>query len=290
LFEGPVCDKVIAAASIPFCGKAFWREDTMSDNFIIEEQGNICKITINRADRRNAFTLDMWKEFTGIMHGLNEKDHIRAAIVTGAGEKSFSSGIDLAELAATGRSITDPTAWEDIGIEEAMHSITEFRYPVVGMVNGYAIAGGCELALHCDIIIAAENAKFAMPLAKIGLLVPFPLALRLVNAAGVTFAREMLYTGRMVSAVEAKQMGMISEVVPLADLDARVQQVAGEIASNAPLSLEGMKKTLARCFAYERAIEFSDLRQHMGKCLSSEDVVEGITAFIQRRKPEFKGK
>ncbi len=259
-------------------------------NFIVEEENHICTITINRADRRNSFVLDMWKEFTRLMRSLNDNERIRTVIITGAGEKSFSSGIDLAELASTGRSITDPTSWEQIGIEEAMHSITEFRYPVIAMVNGYAIAGGCELALHCDMIIAADNAKFAMPLAKIGLLVPFPLAQRLVNAVGVTNARDMLYTGRMVSAAEAKQMGMVSEVVPLAQLQERTMTVAQDIASNAPLSLEGMKKTLSRCFAYERDISFDDLREHMGKCLSSEDVMEGIMAFMQRRKPDFKGK
>ncbi len=259
-------------------------------NFIIEEQKHICKITINRSERRNSFTLSMWKEFTEIMHGLNEKEHIRVAIIRGAGEKAFSSGIDLAELASTGRSITDPSSWEEIGIEKAMHSITEFRYPVIAMVNGYAIAGGCELALHCDIILAADTARFAMPLAKIGLMVPFPLAQRLVNAAGVTYAREMLYTGRLVPASEAKQIGMINEVVPLAELESRVQVVAEEIAGNAPLSLEGMKKTLSHCFAYERDIDYSGLRQYMAKCLASEDVMEGVAAFLQRRKPEFKGK
>ena len=261
-----------------------------ADNFIVEEQGHICKITIDRPDRRNSFTLDMWKQFTEMMRGLNEKEHVRVAIIRGAGEKAFSSGIDLAELASTGRSITDPSAWEEIGIEEAMHSVTEFRYPVIAMVNGYAIAGGCELALHCDILIAADTARFAMPLAKIGLMVPFPLAQRLVNAVGVTYAREMLYTGRMVSATEAMRMGMLNEVAPAAELEARVQAVAEEIAANAPLSLEGMKKTLSQCFAYEREIEFNNLREYMAKCLGSEDVMEGVMAFMQRRKAEFKGK
>ena len=259
-------------------------------NFIVETQDHICKITINRPDRRNSFTHEMWKEFTATMRGLADRDDIRVAVIRGAGDKAFSSGIDLAEMAASGTPVTDPDSWEKLGIEEGMHSITEFRYPVIAMVNGYAIAGGCELALHCDIIIAGDNARFAMPLAKIGLMVPFALAQRLIHAAGATYAREMLYTGRFVSADEAKQIGMINEVVPAAELEARVQSVAEEIAGNAPLSLEGMKKTLSRCFAHEREIDAGDLREYMAKCLGSEDVMEGIAAFMQRRKPEFKGK
>ena len=259
-------------------------------NFLVEERDHICKIMINRADRRNSFTLGMWKEFTEIMRGLNRKEHLRVATIRGAGEKAFSSGADLSELASAGKSLTDPSAWKKIGIEEAMQSITEFRYPVIGMVNGYAVAGGCELALHCDILIAADTARFAMPLAKIGLIVPFPLVQRLVNAVGITHARDILYTGRMVSAAEAQQMGMVNEVVPPGELEARVQAVAEEISAYAPFSLEGMKQTFARCFAYEQGIEFGDLHAYMARCLSSEDLAEGLLAFKQRRKPIFKGK
>ena len=171
-----------------------------------------------------------------------------------------------------------------------MKSITEFRYPVIAMVNGYAVAGGCELALHCDIIIAADTASFGMPLSKIGLMVPFPLAQRLVNAVGITHARDMLYTGRLISAAEAQQMGMVKDVVPQVELEARVQAVAEEISACAPFSLEGMKKTLARCFAYEQGIERGDLHEYMARCLTSEDAAEGMLAFQQRRKPIFKGK
>lgn len=262
----------------------------MSDNFIIEEQNHVSRITINRPEKRNAFTMAMWGEFAGIMRQLRESAQTRAVVIRGAGDQAFCAGIDLTEFAETGASIADPGAWDAIGLEDAMHTITEFPYPVIAMVNGHAIAGGCELALHCDLVLAAEHARFGMPIAKIGLMVPFPLAQRLVHAIGVTHARDLLFTGRLIAAHEARDMGMVHTVTSGEDLPHRVDEMAATIAGNAPLSLMGMKTALARCFASDRSIATDDLRTHMMRCLASADAREGLAAFAERRTPVFTGR
>ena len=157
------------------------------------------------------------------------------------------------------------------------------------MVNGDALAGGCELALHCDLRIAADVARFGMPLARLGLVVPFLLGHKLVEIVGPAFTKQILFTGQPVGAGRAYEMGMVHQLVPLAELEKATYDLARTIADNAPLSLAGMKATILRTVALREKIEHQDLDEMANRARKSADAREGVQAMLEKRKPAFRG-
>jgi enoyl-CoA hydratase/carnithine racemase len=157
------------------------------------------------------------------------------------------------------------------------------------MIHGDALAGGCELALHCDLRVAADVARMGMPLARIGLIVPFPLGQKLVEIAGPANTRELLFTGRPVSAERAREMGMVHSVVPAAELETATYALARDIAANAPLSLAGMKQVLLRAVSLRATIDHRDLDELARQARQSADAHEGRRAMLEKRTPQFKG-
>ena len=241
-------------------------------------------VTINRPDKRNALNGAVLEGLTAIFGRLEDDAGVRVVVVRGAGT-AFCSGMDLREMGARQGQSDDPES----PVVKVFQRIERSRHPTIAMVQGDAYAGGCELALHCDLRVAADVARFAMPLARLGLIVPFPLGQKLVEIIGPAHTRQLLLTGQPVGARRAHQMGMVHEVVPAGALEAATYEIARTIAANAPGSLRGMKVTIQRVVAGGARIEHDDLDDLARRARRSEDAREGVRAMLEKRPPLFRG-
>ncbi|PLY07149.1 MAG: 2,3-dehydroadipyl-CoA hydratase [Arcobacter sp.] len=245
------------------------------------EYSHILTITLNRSEVYNALRTNTLKEIHEVLQ--NSSDEIRCVILTG-GEKVFAAGADINELEVKGaiESINDVrTSYWD--------SIKDFKKPIIAAVNGFCLGGGCELAMHCDIIICGDNAQFGQPEINLGIMPGAGGTQRTVKAMGKSNAMLILLTGDFIDAKTAQKMNLVSEVVPVQSTMIRAMEIANKIAKKSPLAITAIKNAvlasydsgLSASLKYEKTI-FSGI-------LSSEDKKEGISAFKEKRKPNFKG-
>jgi enoyl-CoA hydratase/carnithine racemase len=256
----------------------------MNEDVFCSIEDRIATVTLNRPEKRNALNQAVLGGLRDIFDRLERNADVRVVVVRGAGI-AFCSGMDLQEMKQRQGAEADPES----GVTVVFQQIERSRHPTIAMVNGDAYAGGCELALHCDLRLVAEGARFAMPLARIGLVVPFPLGQKLVEVIGPAFTREILLTGRPVAAARALEMGMVHRVVAPAELEKTTYELARTIAENAPLSLAGMKQTILRAVALREQIEHADLDEVARSARKSADAREGVRAMLEKRRPEFRG-
>ena len=247
-------------------------------------EDRIATVTLNRPAKRNALNTVVLRGLAATFDQLDKHADVRVVVVRGEG-RAFCSGMDLGEMAERQAQAADPEA----DVTRVFQVIERSRHPTIAMVNGDAYAGGCELALHCDLRVVAESARFAMPLARIGLIVPFVLGQKLVEIVGPAFTREMLFTGRPVSATRAYEVGMAHRVVPLDELEKTTYDLARAIAENAPSSLAGMKQVLLRAVSARERIEHADLDEIARAARKGPDAKEGVKAMLEKRRPDFRG-
>src|SRR5678816_4535013 len=221
----------------------------MSDEILIAVADGIATVTLNRPDQRNAMNAAMLRLLGEGVEGLDARNDVRVIVFRGAGP-AFCSGRDLKEMEARVAS-NDP----DAGVVPILRKIESSRHATIAMVHGDAIAGGCELALHCDLRIAAEPARLGMPLVRIGLIVPFPLLQKLVEIIGSAGTRELLFIGKPVTALRALEMGMVHQVVPAAEIESTTMALARTIAGHAPLSLTGIQASLLRAVSLRDQVD-----------------------------------
>jgi len=255
----------------------------MADEILCAIADGIASITLNRPDKRNAMNSALLDGMRARFDELEDNHDVRVIVVRGAGT-AFCSGMDLNELSRR-QAEADP----ETGVTAVLQRIERSRHPTIAMVHGDAFAGGCELALHCDLRVAAESARFAMPLARLGIVVPFPLGQKLVEIVGPAAAREILLTARPFDARRAFEIGMVHRVVTAADVEATVYDMARAIAGNAPLSLAGMKAMIQRAISQRERIEHADLDVEVTRARKSADAREGVRAMLEKRRPQFHG-
>jgi enoyl-CoA hydratase/carnithine racemase len=255
----------------------------MSEEIRFTIKEGIATVTINRPEKRNALNTAVLEGLEHCFHRLEADPNVRVVVIRGEG-KAFCSGVDLRELSLHQGS-DDPEAM----VLRVLQQIERSRHPTIAMVHGDAFAGGCVLALHCDLRVASDAARFAMPLARLGLVVPFPLVLKLVETIGSAFTKELLFAGAPMDARRAYEIGMLHQLVPAGELEGATYALARTIADNAPLSLASMKAAILRSISLRETISHRDLDEMVDRARKSADAREGIRAMLEKCRPAFRG-
>ena len=262
----------------------------MSQELLREIKGGIATITINRSAQRNAMTYDMWQRLTAFMAGLEANPEVRVVILRGAGTQAFSSGADIAEFEEQRRNSALAKKYH-AAVAKAFEAVAHCPKPTIAMVAGYCMGGGLELATAADLRIAADNSRFGIPTAKLGIFMPYWELSQLVRLVGAGRAMDMLLTAKLVEAEEAYRIGLVTRLVPLAELEQYTYRVAAEVAGYAPLSHRWHKQVLEMVL---RDPTFDGLTPEQAdlpfSCFDTEDFQEGRKAFLEKRKPEFRGR
>ena len=258
----------------------------MFDNLLVERDGAVAILTINRPTVLNALNTQTVDELRRAMLELKADATARAIIVTGAGPKSFVAGADINELA-----VLSPTAGREHALtgQHVFDVIENLGKPVIAAINGFALGGGCELAMACTLRIAADSARLGQPEIALGLIPGYAGTQRLPRLVGTGRAMEMLLTGAHVGADEALRIGLVHRVVPAADLMTEARKLATQLAANAPVAMryiinavhKGVEMPFAEACQYEATL--------FGLVASTDDMREGTAAFLEKRKPVFKG-
>jgi enoyl-CoA hydratase/carnithine racemase len=256
----------------------------MPDEILRGVADKVCTVTLNRPEKRNALTTGMVDTLHATFEWAARQDDIRVVVVQGAGI-TFCAGLDLRELATQ----REAGAVETHGLEDALATLERCPHPTIAAVQGDAIAGGCELALHCDLRVGADTARFAMPLARLGIAVPIALTWKLVDTIGAAPTKELLFTGEAVGAETALTLGLVNRVVAAADLQRVVAALGQAIAQNAPLSIRAMKAFVQRLADERRQLRRDDLDALFRRVRESTDAREGLAAQRERRPPVFRG-
>lgn len=256
------------------------------ETITVEKRDAIAILTINRPDKLNALNKQVHSEGVAALDELRRDASVRVVVITGAGEKSFIAGADISEFAGQ-----TPVTQRDLFHEKTFfNSIDMFPKPIIAMVNGFCLGGGNELALACDLRICSENAKFAQPEINLGIMCGGGGTQRLTRLIGEGRAMEMVLTGDMIDAETALTFGLVNHVYPAAELEAKTLELAASIAEKAPIALQLSKEAVK--FASRSNLD-EGLRREVDLfaiCFSTEDKQEGVTAFLEKRKPVFKGK
>ncbi len=255
----------------------------------MDEDGSTLHIRFNNPERHNALSVDMWEAVPVLLAQAETDERVRLVVFSGAGEKAFVSGADISQFEDM-RAAREAVARYELMAEQALMGIYNFSKPTLACIRGYCIGGGVNVAMSCDIRIASSDAVFSIPAARLGLGYRYSAMKNLVDLVGPGVAKDLFFTARRISAVEAKEVGLISRVCAPDQLPTLLAEYTQALATNAPLTVRAGKAIVAEILKPSPEVDFDKCRALIQGCFQSEDYAEGRKAFMEKRKPVFRGK
>ncbi len=262
---------------------------TATDKMLARKEGRVGTLIFNNPERHNAVSLEMWQAATAILADFARDEEVRVVVVTGAGGKAFVSGADISKFES--ERATQEAVERYNATSAAFYSgLYNFPKPTLAQIQGYCIGGGLNLAICCDLRFCTEGSRFALPAARLGLGYGYAGLKRFFDTIGPSHTKDIFFSARQLGAAEALAMGIVSKVLPEAELTPFVAGYAATIADNAPLTIAAIKQTAIEALKpeSERNLKLAD--EAVARCFASADYIEGRTAFMQKRKPRFRGR
>lgn len=261
----------------------------MTDKLRLDKDGPIGWITFNQPQKRNAISQEMWEAMPGHVGALADDDAIRVVVLRGAGEH-FVAGADISQFQERRRNMADEEAYARISAR-GLSALAGLGKPLLAMIRGYCVGGGVSVALTCDLRLAAGDARFGVPAARLGLGYHYHGMEKLLRLVGPAYTKEIFFTARTdFTAQDAWRMGLVNQVVPAEELEDFTRRYAETIAANAPLTVRSAKETLAQLEKPPADRDLAHLDRLLAACFDSEDYQEGVRAFSEKRRPVFKGR
>jgi len=265
-------------------------EKSFADGKILQSVGDgVGVITFNNPAKRNAMSLDMWEGLGNALVELRDNPDVRVVILTGAGDKAFVSGADISQFEKVRHNAAASEEYSKKS-EAQRALLANYPKPIIACIRGFCLGGGMQVAMAADIRIASDNSQFGIPAAKLGIAYGYDGLRHLVSLVGPSWARLIMYTGMKIDAAEAVRIGLVDRVLPDAGLWDATMEIARTISGNAPLAIKAAKITIAQVLKDESKRDMDAIKAIGTACMDSADFREGRTAFMEKRKPQFKGK
>jgi enoyl-CoA hydratase/carnithine racemase len=265
-------------------------ETATTEKLLLQKDGPIGWITFNQPDKRNAVSQEMWQRMPEYVADLSADDSIRVVVLRGAGEAAFVAGADISQFKDRRRNAADEEEYRRIS-GAGQESLANLRKPLLAMIHGFCIGGGVSIAITCDLRIAADDARFGIPAARLGLGYHYRGMEKLMSLIGPAYTKELFFTARTdFSAQDALRMGLVNQVVPKAELERFTRDYALMMSRNAPLTLRSAKASVEQLVRPSAERDLPMLDRLIADCFNSQDYQEGVRAFTEKRRPQFQGR